>query len=71
MDSMQTHPNYVLTISELLPNLLLTDFSLSKSTYQYKTKFALEQIHLLYLHLIGFRHLVIAIIAPFQLGPST
>jgi len=71
MDSMQTHPNFVLMTEELLSDLLLTNFSLSESTCQCKEIFVLEPIPLHYLPLIGSWHPVIAIIDPFQLAPST
>ena len=44
MDSMQTHPNSLLMTGEFLPDLLLADFPIFESTYQYKEKFALELI---------------------------
>ena len=68
---MQTHPNSILMTKELLPDLLLANFSLFERTYQYNSIFALELIPLHCLPLIGSQCPVIAIIAPFQRAPST
>lgn len=62
-----TFRNFVLTLGELLPNLPVTYFSLFESAYQYKVKFTLQLTLSRYLLLIGFRHLVNAIIASLQL----